>query len=256
MNGSGFNNSLEKGLQLMLLFASGGGPSTLGEISRGSGMPKATTLRFLTAFARNGFLRRDEAGKYSLGLRLIELGHLAAEQFDLRTVALPYMAALRDELDEAVQIAVIDGLEAVYVEKVECRQPVRLFTRAGRRAPLNAGACPRLLLAYADPALVEAVLQNPGGLKRFTDATPTVPDQLRQLLAQTRKDGFSLSYGEMEPGSASLAVPIRDYSGKVIATLSVAGPETRFSPERIPAIRAAALRAAQAISTILGATDQ
>jgi IclR family KDG regulon transcriptional repressor len=253
MSKTGSNSSLQKGLQLLHLFTPNRPARKLGDISREAAMPKATALRFLNALVSMGFLRRDLAGWYRLGYRLIELGHLAAEQVDLRTVAAPFMTALRDKFGEAVQIAVLDGNEAVYIEKVECQQPVRLFTRVGRRAPLHAGACPRLLLAYADDGLVEELIAS--GLWSFTEATPIDADDLRRILAETRRNGYSLSYGELEPGSAALAVPIRDFSDKVIATLSVAGPSDRFGAERIPAILVGAQETAQAISVALGRSE-
>ncbi len=246
------NSSLEKGLGLLAHFTSDHPVLTLAEISREAEMPKATVLRFLNALTHQGFLRKEPNGSYRLGYRLIELGHRATEQLDLRAIALPYMKQLRDELDEAVQIAVIDGHEAVYLEKVECRQPVRLFTRSGRRAPLHAGACPRLLLAHA-PAVLREYLLGPESVRRqYTETTPTAPDQLQALLEEVRREGYSLSYGELEPGSAALAVPLRDYTGEVVATLSVAGPAERFGPDRTPVIREAASRTAWAISRELG----
>lgn len=253
MSKTGSNSSLGKGLQLLQFFTAKHPARKLGEISQDAGMPKPTALRFLNALVLAGFLRRDSAGWYRLGYRLIELGHLAAEQVDLRTLAIPFMTELRDKLDEAVQVAVLDGNEAVYIEKVECQQPVRLFTRAGRRAPLHAGACPRLLLAYADFGLVEDLIAN--GLQSFTASTPTDGVELRRRLADIRREGYSLSYGELEPGSAALAVPIRDFTGKVVATLSVAGPAERFDAGRIPTILVGAQQTAQSISKALGGTD-
>jgi IclR family KDG regulon transcriptional repressor len=247
-----YNNSIEKGLQLLTLFTGDRPAQRLAEISREAGMPKATALRFLNALTRQGFLRKDAAGAYRLGYRLIELGHRASDQLDLRTIALPYMGALRDALDEAVQIAVIDGTEAVYLEKLECRQPVRLFTKAGRRAPLHAGACPRLLLSFAPDLLTNLVLSERAERRQFTETTPTDPKQLRALIEQTRRDGYSLSFGELEAGSAALAVPLRDYSGNVVATLSVAGPAGRFGPDRVPEILANARDTAAQISREFG----
>lgn len=253
MTKTGSNGSLEKGLQLLQFFTATRPARKLGEISQEAAMPKATALRFLNALVSTRFLRRDPAGWYRLGYRLIELGHLAAEQVDLWTLAVPFMTELRDKLNEAVQIAVLDGNEAVYIEKVECQQPVRLFTRVGRRAPLHAGACPRLLLAYADSGLVEELIAS--GLQSFTDTTPTDSVYLKRLLADVCREGYSLSYGELEPGSAALAVPIRDFSGKVTATLSVAGPAHRFNLERIPEILVGARQTAQSISIALGHSE-
>ncbi len=146
---------------------------SLPEMAALSGLPKTTVFRMAGALEEMGFLSRDDRGTYRLGLRFLEFGQLVTERLDLRRVALPVMQALRDEVGDAVNLVVRDGREAIYIEKVEALAPVRVYTRIGRRAPLYAGACPRVLLAYLPEDEQERYLQEvalvPIGAGTITD---------------------------------------------------------------------------------------
>ncbi|HEX6988399.1 MAG TPA: IclR family transcriptional regulator [Bacillota bacterium] len=202
-------------------------PLGLTELARRVGMPKPTAYRLLNSLVETGLVRwtargQNGAGGYGLGYRLLELGNVMAERIDLRRLALPTMRALRDQTGDTVHLVVRDGLDAVYIEKVDSQAPIRLYTRVGRRLPLHVGACPRTLLAYAEPEVVEQVLSGP--LHPITEATITRPAELRRALEVTRRSGYTVGYGEAMPGTYAIAAPIYDHQGQVAAVVSVGGP--------------------------------
>lgn len=215
----------------------------LAEVVRHAGLPKATTFRLLTALEAHGFLKRTNDRGYALGLRFLRLGTRVAEGLNVRRLALPHMRRLRDQTGQSVQLAVVDGNEGVYVERFEGTAAVRLYIAVGRRAPLYAGASTRLLLAYASPERQAEILAASPPVPH-TPATPVDPAVLRKVLAKTVSEGWTVSHGELQPGSAEMAAPVFDYRGRVVAALSVAGADSQYGPDQIehylPLLKAAA----------------
>lgn len=240
-----------KTLRLLDYFTADRPECGLSDLSRAARMPKATVARCLAALEQTGFLAQDpETKNYRLGYKLMELGNLVRDQIELRKVALPFMVALRDKSGESVHLtAVVDG-EGTYLEKVDSLQPIRLWTRLSGRGPLYAGASRKILLAYLTEEEIDAVIKK--GLVKFTDRTITDPDALREHLRGIRERGWAISAGELFPESASVAAPIRDDTGKVVAGLSIAGPASRFTDERVAELIPMVVEAANAISRTLG----
>ncbi|BDG62372.1 IclR family transcriptional regulator [Caldinitratiruptor microaerophilus] len=241
---------MEKALALLSLFESHPELS-LTEVSNLSGLPKATAHRLLRALERAGLVQQRADRRYRLGLRLLRLASTVAERLEVREVALPHMRWLRDRTGQSVQLVVVDGYEGVYVERVEGTAPVRLYIALGRRGPLYAGASTRLLLAYLSPEQQEAILaRNPP--QRHTPNTITDLGRLREVLRETREKGWTISYGELQEGSAEMAAPIWNHRGEVVAALSIAGADSQYTPahleQYLPLLRQASL----AISRELG----
>jgi len=249
------NQSIGKALKLLQFFTLERPKLTLADVARLSGLSKPTAYRFLKTLEEEGFLtrsnRQNEEKQYQLGLRLFELGNLVAEQLEVRKVALPYMERLRDEVQEVVHLVILDREHAVYVERVETDQPVRLFTRNGLRTPLYVGSAPRLLLAYMKEEEREEILRRME-LSPYTQATITNLAELRRVLEEIRENGHSISFGEYVAGTLGISVPIHDHRGTVIASLTIAIPGDHFTTERTSFLLSMLKQTAQEISRSFG----
>jgi IclR family KDG regulon transcriptional repressor len=132
-------------------------------------------------------------------------------------------------------------------------QPIRLYAELGRQGPLHVGGGPKLLLAYAPPEVLSAVLSGP--LERFTPETIVDPKRLGAVLQRIREQGYNISHGDLDPGAFSVAAPLRDHGGRVIASLSVAGPQSRLTEDLEKLYLRMLIDAADEISARLGARE-
>jgi DNA-binding IclR family transcriptional regulator len=243
--------SLTKALQLLDAFTPERPVLDLAQLTAASGLPRATAHRLLSTMRDLGYLQYDSATRrFRLGYKLLERGQLVSEQIELRPVARPHMERLRDETRETVSLQVVDGDEGLYVEKLEPLEGFRLWTRVGMRRPLHAGCSMKTLLAHLPSERIEQVIAR--GLPRLTAQTVTDPERLRRELAAVRAKGYSVTFGESHEGVHGVAAPVRDHTGRVVASLSVLGPAIRIPRDRLPQIIAQTTRAAEAISRDLG----
>ncbi len=224
------SKTMEKGLSLLDYFTEEKSSLTLEEIAILSKMPKPTAYRLLRSLVTVGFLKRPaiekngelvEGDAYVLGLKLLELGERVSGGLEIRSIALPYMKKLQSQLNEAIQLVAYDNGQGIYIEKVESTRPVRLYTRVGRQAPLYAGACPRVLLAFLPDEQINEILLKP--LINFASHTPKNSDEVWGLIYKTREEGFTYSISELEEGTVSIAVPIFNHRHEVEFSISIAG---------------------------------
>jgi DNA-binding IclR family transcriptional regulator len=222
---------------------------TLTEISRRAGLPLSTAHRLVGELTDWGALERGEDGRYRIGLRLWEVGALAPRSVGLREAAMPFLADLHEVTGENVQLAVLDGTEVVYVDRISGRGAVNVITRVGGRLPLHATGVGLVLLAHAPAALQERVLAGP--LQRYTAKTVCTPAEVRRTLADVRRTGVAVSDGQIELVALSVAAPVRGPRGDVVAALSVVVPSAGSDARAyVPVVRAAA----RGVSRTLGAT--
>ena len=164
----------------------------------------STTYRLASELVAWGGLERVEGGGYRIGLRLWEIGSLAPRGETLREVALPYMNDLYEATHENVHLAVLDGTEALYVEKLSGRRAMPVRTRRGGRLPLHATAVGKVLLAYGPESLfLETVA---AGLHRYTAHTIIAPGHLRRALTEIRRTGIAYAREELTVGTLSVAL--------------------------------------------------
>ncbi len=222
---------------------------TLSEISRQSGLSLSTTHRLVRELQDWGALDRGPDGRYSVGLRILELSSLTPRGLRLREVALPYLGDLQHATNANVHLGVRDGHDVIYVESLLARDCVRVLSRLGGRWPLHATGTGQVLLAFAPPEFREEVLATK--LRRFTRRTITDPDVLRRTLAEIRQTGVAIAEGQLVPEDAmALAVPLRGPEDRVVAAMGVTVKAGSVSPQAlVPALAATA----RAISRALGA---
>jgi DNA-binding IclR family transcriptional regulator len=212
---------------------------SLQALAERTGLPQSTTYRLATELVEWGGLERGTGG-YQIGMRLWEIGELARRGEQLRDIALPFMQDLYDATRENVHLAVLDGHEALYIEKITGRRATRVVTRRGGRLPLHATGVGKVLLAHAPEELVAEVLSNT--LKRYTPHTIIMPAQLRRKLADVRRAGLAFAFEEMTLGSVSVAAPIFSSPDTVIAALALVVRASRNDVKRLaPAVRATAI---------------
>jgi len=226
-------------LAVLAVFSAERPELNLTEISRRARLPLTTTHRIVAELAAWGALERNDEGRYRVGLRLWEVGVLAPRGRDLRELAMPFLEDVYEVTRQNVQLAVLDGTEALYLERLSGRGAVNVVTRVGSRLPLHATGVGLVLLAHADPELQEQVLAAP--LKRFTAKTLASAGEVRRALAETRRAGVAISDGQIELIALSIAAPVWGPRGTVVAALSVVVPAaTSDARAYVPLVRAAA----------------
>ncbi|QQK75738.1 IclR family transcriptional regulator [Salicibibacter cibarius] len=249
------NQSVIKALGLLDFFTDQDRELSLSEITKRADMSKPTVYRLLASLEECGFLRKvknsDQDIRYSLGLKLLELGHMVSEQLELRNVALPHMKDLCQIINEIVHLVIVDGEQATYIEKVESSQALRLYTRVGKSLPLYIGSGPKLLFAFMPQKQQEKILEKLD-MEPLTPNSYTSKEALRKNLKAIYEQGYSISQGEQDLDTTGISFPIRDYSGEVIAVITVSGPTTRFQKDRKPFIEEETKKAADEISKDLG----
>jgi len=216
----------------------GDGTLSLAEIAQRAGLPESTAHRLIAGLVEWGGLERT-AGGYRLGLKLWRLGTRQPTTRALRQVALPYLEDLLELTRQNVQLAVRDGLAALYLDRLMARDSVVVLADIGRRLPLHATGVGLVLLAHGGPGLLADVLAE--APHKYLPATATTEGELRPRLAAIRREGLVRTRDEMTPGSASVAAPLRDGTGQVVAAISIIVPSNRpFDPAHELAVRLAA----------------
>jgi DNA-binding IclR family transcriptional regulator len=237
-----------RSLDLLACFTPDQPIRSLSELSHHSGLPLTTTHRIVTDLLVWGALERTPDGGLQIGLRLWQVASQAPRGLGLREVALPFMEDLYVATGENVQLAVREGSEAVYVERLTGRMSVPVLTRVGDRFALHATGVGLVLLAHAPAEVRTAVLDRP--LQAWTPYTITDPDVLRSTLAEVRRTGVAISSRQVTEDALSVACPVLGPGGDVVAALSVVVKYGTQAPQAlIPAVRAAG----NGISRALGA---
>lgn len=224
---------------------------TLSEVSRRVRLPKTTTYRYLHTLCASGLIAHDpDTDHYRLGLRLWELGQHVGNQLQMRQLALPYMAQLRERFNETVNLGVMDGTEIVYVEMVPSTFTLRMNATLGGRDPAYATSLGKAILAHLPPEQWRAHL--PQRLIRRTPHTLVSLAALKTDLLATRARGYARDAGENETGARCVGAPIFHRSGLAVAALSVSAPAARLDDSREAEVALAMMHAARAISAQLG----
>jgi DNA-binding IclR family transcriptional regulator len=229
------------------------GPDTLAlsasDIARRTGIPMASTHRIVAQMVRLGLLEKGPDRLLRVGVRLWELSWRSTVALGLRNVALPYLEDLQSVVRQHTQLAVLDGLDVLYLERLSARGKTTVnITRVAGRLPAHTCSSGIVLLAFGPRDLQDKVL-TAERLTSFTAATITDPDGLRRTLADTRLRGTATQRGTVHPDAAGVAAPIRDHTNVVVAALSVIVPNT---VHEITAAAPSVLATARGISCALG----
>lgn len=221
---------------------------SLTEISRMTKMNKSTVHHILATLVESKFLKKTQNNRYALGLKFFQFGSLVLARMEVGEVAQSVLQHLESIFQETIHLAVLEGFEAAYIHKIESNRSIRMSSRIGQRMPLYCTGVGKVLLAYNEH-LMSRVLAN--GLVARTKYTIVSEQDLYKELARIRERGYAMDEEELEEGLIALAAPIRDYTGQVIAAVSIAGPTERMRA-RLPRIVAELLIANKQISEEMG----
>ena len=215
------------------------------EVARALDVHKATASRLLGTLAGRGLVERDPATRrYRLGARLVSLAGGAVARLPIVSQAHAELEQLTRLTSETSNLAVLDRFHVVYVDQVTPAQAVVMASWVGRRSPAHASSSGKVMLAFGDERVREAVLAR--RLEPLTSQTVTDPARLRAILGETRRQGFARSTGELEDGLVTIAAPVLA-EGRAVAAVSCSGPSFRIPPRDHPHLTRLVLDAAAAI---------
>lgn len=240
--------SFEKVARILALYTMDRPSLSISEIQEELDLPKSTIFRILNALEKADFIEKNQdTHRYALGFNLFRLGSIVQNQMDFRSVAVPVMNRVVKETEETVELNIIDGLSRICVEKVDSPLDVRNFIRVGERKPLDKGASGKVLLAFLAEAEQQRVI---GELSALDDSLDT--EALRKQLEAIKKDGWCVTRGERVVGSFAVSAPVFGLDGKMMASLTIAGPIQRLAEGRENELIAAIKGGAEALSNRLG----
>ena len=222
---SDFVQSLERGLSVIRVFDADHRDMMLSEVAREAGLTRAAARRFLLTLIQLGYVRQEN-GRFSLRPRVLELGYAYLSTLEFNEIALPHMEALVAEVNESCSISVLDQADIVYVLRVPTRRIMTITISVGTRLPAWVTSMGRVLLAALPPEeLDEALAQS--DVRKISKRTVGTKKELRKLLETIRQQGYATVDQELEAGLRSMALPIHDASGKVIAAMNVSASSSR-----------------------------
>lgn len=244
-------SSVKNALRILRSFSMDEPEKKNSDLALSLGLSKSAVSRLMSTLASEDFVVKDpETKRYRLGLSVLALSGVVTNHLEIYREAQPILNKLVEDTEETAQIAVLEGIETVYLHKVECKHPVRILSYAGKRNPSYATSSGKVLLAYQDNDVVEQVINN--GLQAYTKNTITDPEELRTSLKTIKEQGFAVSKEELLEGVITISAPIRDYTGKVIAAVTIAGPVQRIPHYKIGPYTKKVMSACMEISDRLG----
>lgn len=239
-----FMTSLARGLLVIQAFSSRKRQLAISQLSKKTGLSRASVRRCLYTLSKLGFAGSDDGRNFFLKPRILALGHSYLSSMPLATAAQPVLEHVSHILHESCSIATLDGVDIIYVARADVTRIMSIDLGVGSRLPGFCTSMGRVLLANLPPDELESALQKIE-FTRYTDRSVTSVEKLRQVLNVVRRDGHSIVDQELELGLRSMAVPIVNPTGRVVAALNVGGHAQRISVQDmqtrfLPHLRAAA----------------
>lgn len=230
---------LAKGLDVLLAFGAGEPEMTLSEVAERAGLNPATARRCLLTLQELGYVA-STGRRFFLTPRVLQLSAAFLEAVNVERLAIPYLTEIANQTGDAAAFTVLEDRDIVYLARTSARMLMRLEAHVGSRFPAFCTATGRVLLAGLSDEQIDTYLQGP--LPALTDVTETDPTKLRRIISSARRDGFSVVEDELAYGVISLAVPLRDNEGRVVAALNSSGHSKRIGIAQIVAERLELLR--------------
>lgn len=246
------NSTADRALEILMLFSDTRLTLSAVEVSTHLDVARSTGYRYLQSLTTWGFLEESDEGGYRLGPRVFDLARLARKGLAVSDVARPVMRRLAEQTGEAVLLTRLAGDAVICIEREGGTSgAVRISYERGQVLPTNAGASATVLLAWLPAAEIDRILSSVT-LQRFTPATLTSARAIKTRLAETRKQGYALSHGELDFHVLGVAAPVRGPEGDVVCALSVAAVAARVTGADATRIATAVRAAADEITETLG----
>ncbi|WP_088104544.1 IclR family transcriptional regulator [Halalkalibacter urbisdiaboli] len=220
-------STVKKALQILQCFSIDEPEKKVTEISASLGMNKSTVSRLLATLASEGFVTKNpETQKYRLGLSIIPLYSVVTANLEVRREAAPYLQQLVTEVGETANITIFQERSIIDILRVNSKQPVQIVTHLGHKNPLHCTSAGKVFLAYQSDSFLTKYFDEELSTTKYSSE----PDEFLNMLQNVKTRGYAISIEELQEGVATIAAPIRDYTGKVVYSLSIIGPTHRFDP--------------------------
>jgi DNA-binding IclR family transcriptional regulator len=244
--------AVERALAILEAVAQGAAGLTNAEISRKLRIPKSSASYILRTLEKTGYLRRDEeTSRYRVGVKVFSLSRSALTGIDAREIAMPIMRDIVARTRLTCHLAILDGSEAVYIEKVDAPGFIKVDTWVGRRMCVHTTSVGKALAAYLPPPRVQKILDT-AGMERRTPHSITKPAPFFKELERVREQGYALDNEENSLGARCFGVPIFNQSDEVEASLGLSGTIGQVNPQTLPQLVDDLKDAAWRISRHLG----
>jgi IclR family transcriptional regulator, KDG regulon repressor len=221
------NNSLTNALTILKSFSMDNPEQGVTEIAKNLNIGKSTVHRLLLSLGSEGFVYKDpNSNRYSLGTSLLSLTTIVNSQLPIVNESIPILNVLTERTGETSHLGILEGKYVIYLQKIESEHPAKLSTLIGMRQPIHATSIGQIILAYQNEKTINKLI--PEKLEKFTDKTITTLDNWKMKLSAIRQQHFVISDEEYEKGFISIAAPVFDEKGQVIAAVSIVGPVNRM----------------------------
>ncbi len=217
-----------RALDILELFAQGANRWSTNAVAEATGLPRTSIHEILTTLAYRGYLVRDEAGYYSLGVETVKLGNAYSSSFDLLAASTDAAREVATATGATSSVAIREGKDVFYLARVDGSEVLSLISAVGRRAPANCTGLGKTLLAELGDAQIKQLYAD-GDLPALTGHSITTVEDLLAAMAEIRREGYGTEYEESGLGVACAAAPIRDAAGKAVAAISITMPVARWS---------------------------
>ncbi|SCU87602.1 Transcriptional regulator IclR family [Cupriavidus necator] len=242
---------LERGLRLLAEFSSRERTLSAAELARRLKVPRSTVFRLLATLEMMGFVERTDGGReFRLGMAVLRLGFDYLASLELTELGRPLLDRLRDEIHYPCNLVVRDGRSIVYVAKSMASRPFASTVNVGTRLPAHATVLGRVLLEDLSLAELRALYPEER-LEVYSESTPRTVEELYDMVQRDRQRGYVLHEGFFEASISTIAAPVRDRSGKVVAALGATIPASRIDPDQLDNVVEQVRRAAAELSSLL-----
>ena len=226
------------------------------QIANLAGLSKTTTFRLLGTLISAGYVQKiQDQNDYQLSMKFLKISDLILKRLDIREVAKPFIKNLSNSTKEIVHLAIMDGNEIVYIDKMEgSEHPMRIFSNVGKHTPIHCTGLGKVFLSELPDDEVEKIVAQKG-LKKYTENTITDMGELKTELAAIKERGYAFDKMEHEIGIWCVAAPVFDRKKKIAAAISITAPEIYMSEQKTALLLKEVVNSAKCISFQLGYTS-